>query len=154
MKNKKQQSHVENLPKGAREALPVSKRRGGPPLHGIIDYQKKGATVMTESLDKVLVSEETLTVRQLLDYLDEYNLGYEIVANGWAQDLAIELGLNYPWSGVDGYTGSYEGDDITCFIVIGDELCVWAIFGTVDFSTIAHERHPGWQDRDACRRVK
>lgn len=102
--------------------------------------------------------EKEITVKNLFDYLEAQNLPYETVVNIDAMYLAQELGLFYPYQpqimGPVKYTGNFEGDDITCFITIGGDLAVWAVYGTIDDGFCANDVIPSYDLADKCVRVK
>jgi hypothetical protein len=99
------------------------------------------------------VQEKPITVRNLIDYLEEYNLPYESLDGVDAKCLAEDLGVEYPWQSIvvdtHHYVGEFDGSRISHFITVADNLVVWAIYGT-----IFEDEEPTYAFSDKAVRIK
>lgn len=102
--------------------------------------------------------EPEISVKSLFDFFEAHDLRYEVVKNADAAALAKDLGVDYPWEplvmGAPKYRGKCDGEQITVFLTIADNLAVWAVYGTSDDSALMHEVDPSFEMSDKAVRLK
>ena len=97
--------------------------------------------------------EKPVKVKDLFAYLNEWNLGNEVIDGVDAYELSQDLGVKYPWNpftvSPTKYTGDFNGFQISHFVSVADGLVVWAVYGSCfDGET------PDYDMDDWCVRIK
>ncbi len=102
---------------------------------------------------KLIGIDKPITAYELFKYLDEWQLYHQIWVGEDAKRIADIFKLSYPWYpfkiGPHKFTGEFEGEQISHFITLADNLVVWAVFGT---SFVDDE--PDYESDDFVARIR